>query len=418
MNLKPIIYLVNTLNEALRSAFHSLWAHKLRSGLTLLSILIGVATIIVLVSVISGLNSKIADEFSQLGTNVLYVGRRPWTSRGRDWHKWHNTPRLTMREVNVIKASCLLADKVVYSTYNNGTTVSHRDNSMELTVEGTTWELPDIQPMNEIEKGRFFAFSEDKKGRPVCVIGYDVASSLFENEDALGKRVKIAGNSFIVVGVMKKQGQSMFMGSTDDDVLIPYNAFSHTFGRNRRFQIMVSASKGVDIEDLRAELRHVVRLSRKLKPWDEDNFAINSQDMLLDEYNKITSYLWAAIIAIGALALLVGGIGVMNIMLITVTERTREIGLRKAVGATRMHILSQFLLEALAQCWIGGSIGFVIGIGLPMLVSMVIEQLPFALSWSAAFAAIGFTSFIGISFGLYPALKAAKLSPVEALRYE
>ena len=181
---------------------------------------------------------------------------------------------------------------------------------------------------------------------------------------------------------------------------------------------MVAAKNSQELDELREELRSAMRGIRKVKPGEDDNFAINSQDMLLDEYNKITRILWSAILAIAGLSLLVGGIGVMNIMLITVTERTREIGVRKALGATRTHILTQFLLEALTQCWLGGTLGFIAGVTVPYLISKVISQVPFALSLGAAAVAIGFTTLVGISFGLYPAMKAAKLSPVDALRYE
>ncbi|MCD6418761.1 ABC transporter permease [bacterium] len=411
-----LTYWSNTFYEAFRSAMRSLWAQKLRSALTLLSILIGVMTIIVLVSVISGLNHKIAGEFATLGTNVLYVSHRPWTSSGKDWHKWRNAPPIGIRELNAMEM-LTLADKVVPSV-RKGANAGYKQNTMDATVYGVSWEYPDVRKL-DIEYGRFFSFGEDKKGRPVCVLGWEVFKNLFGNyDDATGKWIKIGTISFKVVGVIKKQGQSLTISTTDGNIYIPFNAFLHNFGRRRSMSILVSAENPQQVDELREEIRSKMRAIRKLKPWQEDNFAINSQDMLLDEYNKITRILWGAILAVAGLSLLVGGIGVMNIMLITVTERTREIGVRKALGATRTHILGQFLLEALSQCWLGGTIGFLAGVLIPYVISKIVPQLPFALSWSAVAVAIIFTTIVGVSFGMYPAYKAAKLSPVEALRYE
>jgi len=411
-----ITYWFNAVGEALRSALHSLWTHKLRAALTLLSIFIGVATIIILYSVISGLNHKIEGEFAQLGTSVLYVERHPWTSSGRDWHKWHNLPPITMAEVNAA-SRCAGASMVVPNINIRGTG-RYKQNTMDIEITGTTWEMPFIQGMIDIEQGRFFSFGEDRLGRPVCVLGYEINKNLFEENDPIGQWVKLGNGSYQVVGVLKKQGQSMVIGSNDNEAFIPFNAFMHTYGRRRSLSIMVAAKNSQELDELREELRSAMRGIRKVKPGEDDNFAINSQDMLLDEYNKITRILWSAILAIAGLSLLVGGIGVMNIMLITVTERTREIGVRKALGATRTHILTQFLLEALTQCWLGGTLGFIAGVTVPYLISKVISQVPFALSLGAAAVAIGFTTLVGISFGLYPAMKAAKLSPVDALRYE
>ena len=297
------------------------------------------------------------------------------------------------------------------------TEVRHEQNSMSASVQGVAWEFPEMQRM-DIQDGRFFSYGEDRRGHTVCVLGWEIANNLFEDEVPIGKWVKIGVASFQVVGVLKHQGQSLTMGTVDDNVFVPFNAFIHNFNWRYGFTILILARYADKVEELREELRSAIRAARNLKPWQEDNFAINSQDMLLEEYNKTTRVLWSAILAIAGLSLLVGGIGVMNIMLITVTERTREIGVRKALGATRSHILWQFLLEAVAQCWLGGSLGFVAGIALPFIVSRIVPQLPFALSWTAVAVAIGFTSFVGITFGLYPAMKAAKLSPVDALRYE
>lgn len=404
-----------TFHEAVRGALKSLWRHKLRSGLTLLSILIGVATIIVLVSVINGLNKKIATEFETLGTKVLYVNRFPWVSSGRRWAKFRKNPPITETDLRALKN--LPHAEYVVPYLQRGTTVRYRQDEMDITVFGTTWEYPMLRKI-DVQMGRFFSYGEDKRGRPVCVIGWEIYHNLFGDEDPIGKWVSLGGINFKVVGVLKRQGRSLTIGTTDDRVFIPYNAFKHNLGGRRGIGIMVSAKSPEDIDELTEEIRYALRGVRGLKFGQEDNFAINSQDMLLDEYKKTTRILWGVLIAIAALSLLVGGIGVMNIMLISVAERTREIGVRKAIGATKAHILSQFLLEALTQCWAGGLLGFIVGVGLPLVVSLVVPQLPVAISWEAVIVAVAFTTAVGVIFGIYPALKAGKLSPVEALRYE
>ncbi len=405
----------STLSEAVRSALASLWAYKLRSALTLLSILIGVATITALVSVISGLDRRIREEFASLGTKVLYLQRRPWSGRGRDWRRWWNAPPITLRELAAAKR-CRLAEFVVPSVRTRKT-VRYRQNSADATVRGTSWEFPELRRMDMLE-GRFFSFGEDRKGRPVCVLGWEIWHALFEDEPASGKWVKIGGIPFRVVGVLERQGRSLAIGTLDDEVFIPFYAFIHAFGGRRNLAVLVSAPSPDDVDELEEELRSAIRGIRGLRPGDEDNFAINSQEMLLAEYRKTTRTLWAAILAVAGLSLFVGGIGVMNIMLVAVRERTREIGVRKAVGATKLHILAQFLLEALTQCWLGGALGLLVGILVPLCASTLLPVLPFALSWEAAAVALAFTTAVGTAFGLYPALKAAAMPPAQALRYE
>ncbi len=408
-------YWAIAIHEAVRGALKSLWRHKLRSGLTLLSILIGVATIIIIVSIISGLNKKIASEFETLGTNVLYVNRFPWVASGREWAKYRKNPPITYRDWKALEG--LPHAEYVVPYFHRGAKVRYRQDEMDISLFGTTWEFPQIRKV-DLAMGRFFSWGEDRRGRPVCVIGWDIYHNLFGDEQPLGKWVDINGAKFRVIGVIKRQGQSLTIGSMDSRIFIPYNAFVHTFGGRFGIGIMVAAPSPEFMDELTEEIRYALRGARGLKLGQPDNFAINSQDMLLDRYNQITHILWTVLIAIAALSLLVGGIGVMNIMLISVAERTREIGIRKAIGATRAHILSQFLLEALTQCWLGGAIGFLVGVGLPLGVSLIVPQLPVAISWESVAAAIIFTTAVGVIFGLYPAVKAGKLSPVEALRYE
>jgi len=409
----PIIHI---LVESFRSSTNSLVSHKLRSGLTLLSITIGVATIIAIVSIISGLNKSVANQFASLGTSVLYVERFPWVAiGGRSWSRIRRNRPITNRELAAIQR--IKEAYIVTPLITTMRTAYYKGNQIDATVRGTSWQYPELRKF-DLEDGRFFTHGEDEKGKPVCVIGWEVYKTLFEKGSAIGKRIRVGSSYFTVVGVIAKQGQSFGFGSFDDNIIIPYHCFISSFGGRRNLTVLVAAKNPDEIELLRERIRIALRGIRGLKPGTPDDFSINSQEMLLKEYKETTRNLWAAIFAIGGLALLVGGIGIMNIMLITVNERIREIGIRKALGATKLHILLQFLLEALIQCWIGGAVGFIGGVMFPFAISLIVKQLPFALSSTSVAVAIIFTSAIGLIFGIYPALKAAKMSPVDALRYE
>ncbi|HDR90622.1 MAG TPA: FtsX-like permease family protein [candidate division Zixibacteria bacterium] len=296
-------------------------------------------------------------------------------------------------------------------------------NGVELQnmqIVGTTEDFHLVREI-PIVMGRFFSRFEAEKGTRITVIGWDIYERLFPGgEDPLNGYVEIDGIPFRVIGVIEKQGNLMTNMSgmaADYNAYIPLPAANKMFGRWRGITIMASAPSEDLVDDLEQELRMAVRAVRGIKPGEADNFGINKQDFFLTEFRNATKYMWAALIGIAALSLLVGGIGVMNIMLISVTERTREIGVRKALGAKRRNILLQFLLEALIVCWSGGLIGAIIGFFMSAIIAAV-SPLVFVFSWPAVALGTAFTSAIGIFFGLYPAIKAARKSPVEALRYE
>ncbi len=382
--------------------------------LTMLGILVGVTTIILIVSLIAGLDGMVAKEFSRVGTRVLYIGRHQWGSA----YSWR-APQIGQKELDAINR-VYLAEYVVPYRQSRGNLSRGGVELQNMEVIGTTEDYHLVREI-PIVMGRFFSRFEADKGTRICVIGWDIYEKLFPNgDDPLNEYVEISGIPFRVIGVIEKQGNLMTNMSgmaADYNAYIPLPAANKIFGRWRGFTIMVSAPSEDLIDDLEQECRMALRAVRNLKPADSDNFGINKQDFFLQEFRNATKYLWAALIGIAALSLLVGGIGVMNIMLISVTERTREIGVRKALGAKRRNILLQFLLEALIVCWSGGVIGALIGFFMSALIA-ALSPLVFVFSLPAVGLGFAFTSGIGVFFGLYPAIKAAHKSPVEALRYE
>jgi putative ABC transport system permease protein len=248
------------------------------------------------------------------------------------------------------------------------------------------------------------------------VLGWTVAQELFEDKNPVGARVKIAGHPFKVIGVLEKQGD-LFGHSMDQEVRIPIGVFFKMFGRHRWITITVKIADPSRMDETKDQIRGILRRVRKVPPGADDDFSINQMDMVMDMYNRLTSTLYAAAIGVGAISLLVGGIGIMNIMLVSVTERTREIGIRKAIGARKRNILWQFLTESVIISAMGGILGIIFGFGLGKIVE-AISPLPATVTLWSVFLGIGFSSTVGIFFGIYPASKAARLNPIEALRYE
>ncbi|MCK4577019.1 ABC transporter permease, partial [candidate division WOR-3 bacterium] len=267
----------------------------------------------------------------------------------------------------------------------------------------------------DLESGRYITALDNTHKKRVCVIGTDIVENLFPNEDPLNKTIRISSAKFIVVGVLEKKGQ-MLGQSMDNEVIIPFSTFRKLFIRRGREDIAI-AILAKDKDEAIDEIRGVLRRIRKVKSGKPDDFSINTQDVLMDMYNKITGAAFIVMIGVASLSLLIGGIGIMNIMLVSVTERTREIGIRKAIGARYKDILYQFLTEAVVISGFGGVIGIIVGFTLARIIS-VASNLPSAVPLWAVLLGFGFSSGVGIFFGIYPANKAARLDPVEALRYE
>jgi putative ABC transport system permease protein len=403
--------------EGIQIAFDALRSYKMRSLLTTLGIVIGVMTVITIVSLVQGLNQAFANQISAIGTDILYVDKLPWIITSREqFFKMRNRPNITVDDAEKIKEYATLA-KGVSPAYFTQRTVKYKNKKSErVAVIGTTDEFL-ITDNSLPEQGRFLMPTDIQHRRNVCVLGWEVANVLFEKADPLGKRIIVGEKKFRVIGVVEKKG-SMFDFNMDNQIFIPIGVFQTLFGaRYRSVQISVKAISPAEIEDAEMELEGLMRRFRGIPPGKENNFAINKQSMLMETYKNLTNVLWAVAIGVGAISLLVGGIGIMNILLVSVTERTREIGIRKALGARKVDIMVQFLIEAMMICAVGVFIGILFAIGLAKLIAST-TPIPAAITAWVAILGLSFVVTIGLFFGIYPASKAAKLNPIDALRYE
>jgi putative ABC transport system permease protein len=408
------IRLLVQLWEGTLMAFSSLKANKLRSILTTLGIMIGVATVITILTVINGLDGAFSEQISNLGSDNLYVSKLPWAV-GMEFFKYRNRKDITLKEANAIAEQATLVRAVAPMAWTRRTVKYKSEVLSGVSINGTNDQYKDAANAYP-EYGRFMTQFEVEHRRNVCVLGWDVAEKLFKFESPLGKKIFIGGYPFHVVGVLEKRG-TIFGENLDANIYIPLGAFHKVFGSRRSLLIRVKVVDASILEEAKDELRGILRRVRKVPADKEDDFAINQQDVLTNLYKSLTTGLYAVAVGIGAISLLVGGIGIMNIMLVAVTERTREIGVRKAIGARKRDVLWQFLVESVVISAVGGVIGIGIGFGLGELLEAM-TPIPAGISPFAVAVGLGFSSTVGIFFGLYPATKAARLDPIEALRYE
>ncbi len=409
-----MIWIVSRINEYLRMAWFALKSHKLRSFLTTLGILIGVTTIITIWTTISGLNEYVYGQLSNIGATTVYIQKMPWVVQ-EDWWKYRNRPDITFKEYEALQRYSRKADYISPEVYASKR-VSYRNKKYDnVTVIGSNEHYKETRNSYP-DVGRFLTELDVRRTQPVCVIGNELANRLFNKQTPIGKRIKIGLSKYRVIGVLEQKG-SFFGQSMDNVAIVPIGRFREVFGGRRSIQIAVQTGDAGQLQELKDEVRGILRRVRKVPPGEPDNFAINQQNMLTELYAQMTSTLFAIVFVIGGISLVVGGIGIMNIMLVSVTERTREIGIRKAVGAKRKHILSQFLIESVLIALVGGVLGIVLGYigGTIVLQNMNLSS---GMNVSSIVIGFGFSAFVGILAGFYPARKASKFNPIESLRYE
>ncbi len=417
------------LLSTFKTATIGLRANRMRSILTTLGVIIGVTTVISMMSIIEGINNYTYKLFGSIGSNIIYIQKYKWqlfvgsSQRGR-WREIFRRPDLTIDDAKAIERLPSVDLVVAYRSLPNLKVKRGTNVVDQAHLQGATPGIIEISGYS-LAYGRPLLQQDEDFRRRVCVIGQYYVENLFDpGEDPLGQTIQIGNQKFTVIGVLKERGQ-LLSNNLDNIIIVPLST-AEKYLVNTRFRanrtwfslgIIARVAPGYTMEEAMSDIRALLRERRGLRFDEEDNFGLNTQQMLLSTYRKLTSGIFLAMIGIASLALLVGGIGIMNIMLVSVTERTREIGLRMAVGAKRREILAQFLLEAIILTSIGGLIGVLLGFILGKLVAALTPLPSHTPLWSV-FLGLGFSIVIGLFFGIYPARKAAKLNPIEALRYE
>ncbi len=403
--------------EAFRIALEAIKVNKVRGILTTLGIIIGIVAVVTTMTAANGLANNFKESISAVGSDVLYVSRVPWIFNGR-FFQFRNRPNLTLKDSDKLKSRLQTAVAVNPST-NTRRDIKYRSNIIEgTTIIGTTDKhiiVADGLP----EFGRFITAIDVQYRKKVCVIGTEIKERVFKNVDPINKSLKIGWHKFTVVGVMERQGSAGFFGGPnfDSQIFVPISTFEKYFGgANRNYTIAVKAPNQETLADFEYDLIGEMRKIRKQKPTEENNFAINTMGTLIEAYNNVMGIVVLVGLLVTGMSLFVGGIGVMNIMFVSVTERTREIGIRKAIGAKKRSILTQFLFESSTICMIGGVLGVLLSFGVAAIINEYV--LPASISLPIVLVALSISVLTGVVAGFIPAWRASKLHPIEALRYE
>ncbi len=408
---------MNQFYEAAVIALGAIWSNKLRSFLTVLGNIVAVTSIIAVVSLVQGMNGYVTTAIlSGVGADNFTIQRMPVVRSEADEERVRNNPRITLEEAMAVRKFSDNVGAVAAQTQSRATMTYGEASVDGAQVQGVSRDYVSFGTFNA-EQGRLISPAEIDTSRPVAVLGWEVADKLFGPADPLEKSIKIAGLHFRVVGVSEKKG-SFFGNSQDNFAIIPLGVFRKMFG-SRMFgmQLLVKPRTPELVKIAMDDATVALRIERRLRPNEPDNFGMFTSDTFLDIYKTATNGIFAVLIGVVAMSLVVGGIVIMNIMLMVVSERTREIGLRKALGARRRDIVWQILTESVTLSIFGGIVGISLGFGLALLISKF-SPLPASVQPWSVMMGIGITALVGLFFGLYPAIRAASLDPIEALRRE
>jgi len=426
------------LREGLTISWSAICANKMRSVLTTLGIVIGIVTVTLMGTAIQGLNNSFMNSVSSIGADVLYVDRFGWFINSvQEWMKAMKNPKITLDEVDTVdrqmrsdidaaggggivsEVAALQREMklaaAVAAVAQDDTPVQHKKRgTSDAPVLGTTEQFQFTSGLT-VAEGRFLSAAECEGGRPVCVLGADLATNLFTGESPVGEIVSASRHDFRVVGVLAKQGGFSESGGADNEIIVPITQFTRSFWANPDYEIQVKARSLAELNDAQEELRTVLRRHRHISAGDPDNFSINRQDQFLELFHKVAGTIEVIGLFITGLSLFVGGIGIMNIMFVSVAERTREIGVRKAIGAKNRTILLQFIVEAACICLIGGAVALLIAWPATLLLK---KAMPAELSPGIVCLGLFVSLVTGVLSGFFPAWRAAHMNTVDALRNE
>ncbi|TVQ65371.1 MAG: FtsX-like permease family protein [Balneolaceae bacterium] len=407
--------LLISITEGTKIAFSAIWANKTRAMLTTTCIVIGIVSVTAMNTISDGIDRTFEESMDMLGRNVVYVEKWPWGFGGEyRWWEYRNRREMEVGYVDRL-AQLVPGSSAVSASAQRRTSIRYRDRQADAVgLQGVTEGYFDTAGMN-IDEGRAFSPVDIQRAARVAILGRSVSDLLFLNEDPLGKQVQIRGQRYTVIGLIERRGNFLGMEDFDNTIVIPITSFGALFSLRGGVQIAVQFATDEELYEGEYEVIGAMRQIRQLDPMDDNDFAINKAALFEQEFQGMKAAIYGIGIFLTGLALFVGGIGVMNIMFVSVKERTREIGIRKAVGAKSWEILLQFLMEAIVLCLVGGVIGVLLSMGVTQLLNQFFVAY---MDWTTVLNAILICAFVGILFGYLPSSKAAKSDPIESLRYE